>query len=227
MENLADVLPLWDYASSVESETASLVVDASGPGSPLNVEINGLRGNIGFKATNGSFLEVAPNTSAQRILSLLNFSTITKRLNFDFSDVTGKGVSFDTIDANTRFDEGTMVFVEPMEVKGSGSDFSIGGMVNFKEDLITADMIVTLPVSESLPWYAAYVALANPLLGLGVLVGQQVLKQPLKQLSSARYEITGSLSDPQLKFVELFGTKIQTAEEAVDNEGLVERDGGP
>ena len=227
MENLADVLPLWDYASSVESETASLVVDASWPGSPLNVEINGLRGGVVFKATNGSFLEIAPNSSAQRILSLLNFSTITKRLNFDFSDVVGKGVSFDTIDANTRFDEGTMVFVDPMEVKGSGSDFSIGGRVNFKDDLIAADMIVTLPVSESLPWYAAYVALANPLLGLGVLVGQQVLKQPLRQLSSARYEITGSLSDPQVNFVEMFGTKIQTAEEALEDEESVVREGGP
>jgi uncharacterized protein YhdP len=160
-------------------------------------------------------------------LSLLNFSTITKRLNFDFSDVVGKGVSFDTIDANTRFDEGTMVFVDPMEVKGSGSDFSIGGIVNFKDDLIAADMIVTLPVSESLPWYAAYVALANPLLGLGVLVGQQVLKTPLRQLSSARYEITGSLSDPQVNFVEMFGTKIQTAEEALEDEESVVREGGP
>ena len=63
------------------------------------------------------------------------------------------------------------------------------------------EMIVTLPVTKGLPWYAAYIALANPLAGLGVLVGERVLRKPLEQFSSAKYEIGGTLDDPELKFV--------------------------
>ncbi len=231
MGNLADVLPRWDYAPSLESETASLMVDASWAGSPLNIEINALKGDVEFTATDGSFLDIASNNSALRIFSLLNFSTITKRLNFDFSDVVGKGVSFDTIDANARFDEGTMVFIEPMEVKGSGSSFRIGGTINLKDGVMDNEMIVTLPVSDSLPWYAAYVAIANPLAGIGVLLGQQVLKKQIEQLSTAKYEVTGTLDDPQVKLVGLWNDTLQSFEEplseAAESDGLVEREGGP
>jgi uncharacterized protein YhdP len=65
-------------------------------------------------------------------------------------------------------------------------------------------MLVTLPVSRSLPWYAAYVALANPLAGIGMLVGERVLRKPLEQFSSARYRISGTLDDPQVSFVSVF-----------------------
>ena len=229
--NLAEVLPLWDYAPSLESQTASMMVDASWVGSPLNIEINALKGDVKFAATDGSFLEIASNNSALRIFSLLNFSTITKRLNFDFSDVTGKGVSFDSIDANARLDEGIMVFVEPMEVKGSGSSFRIGGTINLKDGVMDNEMIVTLPVSDSLPWYAAYVAIANPLAGIGVLLGQQVLKKQIEQLSTAKYEVTGTLDDPQVKLVGLWNDTLQSFEEplseATESDGLVEREGGP
>jgi uncharacterized protein YhdP len=136
-----------------------------------------------------------------KIFSLVNFSTIAKRLNFDFSDVVGEGVSFDLLTATTDFDSGMMHFVEPMEVEGSGSSFRIAGSVDLVEGTLDNEMIVTLPVSRGLPWYAAYVALANPLAGLGVLVGERVLRKPLEQFSSAKYEISGTLTEPELKFV--------------------------
>jgi hypothetical protein len=65
-------------------------------------------------------------------------------------------------------------------------------------------MIVTLPVSRGLPWYAAYVGLANPIAGLGVLVGERVLRKPLEQFSSAKYRITGTVENPQVELVSVF-----------------------
>jgi hypothetical protein len=101
-----------------------------------------------------------------------------------------------------------MKFLEPMTVEGSGSSFRIAGQVDLVDGTLDNEMIVTLPVTKGLPWYAAYVALANPLAGLGVLVGERMLRKPLEQFSSAKYEIRGTLDDPELKFVSVWDTRM-------------------
>jgi hypothetical protein len=82
------------------------------------------------------------------------------------------------------------------------------------------EMIVTLPVTKGLPWYAAYVALANPLAGLGVLVGERVLRKPLEQFSSAKYEISGTLDDPELKFISVWDTTMDLPQASLLPEDL-------
>ena len=214
MADLKEVLPQWDYEPSLRSESAELHVDASWPGSPLNVTINGLTGKAYFRATNGHFIDVEGGAGT-RIFSLLNINTIFKRMNFDFKDVTGEGVSFDTLKADTKLNAGTLEFVEPAKMKGSGSDFKMGGSINLIDGIMNDnEMIVTLPVSDSLPWYAVYVSLANPVAGLAVLAGQQALKKPIKQLSTAKYQISGSWDDPDVKFVGIWDDKMQAYQQA-------------
>ena len=75
-------------------------------------------------------------------------------------------------------------------------------------------MIVTLPVGDSLPWYAAYLAIANPIAGLGVAVGERVFRKPIERMSSAKFLISGSLDDPEVTFTELFNKDIKEAEVA-------------
>lgn len=205
--DLAQTLPQWGYAASIETESAELSGEFSWPGSPLAVDLLRLQGNATARALEGRFLDVEAGSGSQRIFSLLNFANIAKRLSLNFSDVFGKGVSFDEIQAHFALDDGLLTFLEPMEVKGTGSRFRVTGSVNIDSGELDNDMVVTLPVSQSLPWYAAYVALANPLAGLGVLVGERMLRKPLEQFSSARYHIGGTLDEPEVEFVSVFGTE--------------------
>ncbi|MCB1685457.1 MAG: hypothetical protein KDI31_13250, partial [Pseudomonadales bacterium] len=207
--NLAEVLPLWGYAPSLITERAALTGKLSWRGSPAMVDLPRLEGLASFSAENGRFLDVeAGGTGALRIFSLINFSTIAKRLKLDFSDVSGEGVSFDSLSATAQFEDNRMSFVEPLMVLGSGSNFRIAGDIDLQTQQLRNEMVVTLPVSRSLPWYAAYIAIANPLAGLGVLVGERVLRKPLEQFSSAKYQISGTLQDPELKFVGVWDTSM-------------------
>jgi uncharacterized protein YhdP len=202
--NLAEVLPQWDYAPNVETASASLTGSLAWSGSPLMVDLLALRGEARVRAGQGRFLDVESGAGAQKIFSLLNFTAIAKRVSLNFSDVFGRGVSFDELKAEFSLDEGLLAFLEPMEVEGTGSSFRVTGTVDLAERRLDNEMIVTLPVTKSLPWYAAYVALANPLAGLGVLVGERVLRKPLEQFSSARYHIGGTLDEPDVRFVSVF-----------------------
>jgi uncharacterized protein YhdP len=225
--NLEEVLPLWGYAPSLATREASLSAKFNWRGSPGNVDLQLLVGQAEFSAEEGRFSDVETGSGAMRILSLVNFSTLAKRLNFDFSDVTGRGVSFDELSGVARFDEGTLTFIEPMEVNGSGSRIRIAGQVDLESGALDNEMIVTLPVNKSLPWYAAWIALANPLAGVGVLVGERVLRKPIEQFSSAKYAVGGTLDEPEVKFVGVWDTSInepQTAEApaAEDDDGETE-----
>ncbi len=218
VEDLAKVLPRWGYAPSVKTESASLSGTFRWAGSPVAVDLLKLRGQGRARAENGHFLEVESGAGALRILSLMNFTAIAKRMSLNFSDVFGRGVSFDELDGRIGLDEGVLEFLEPMAVDGTGSRFRITGTVDLEQGRLNNEMLVTLPVSRSLPWYAAYVALANPLAGLGVLVGERVLRKPLEQFSSAKYRIGGTLDDPAVEFVSVFdvGAPEQDAAVAVD-----------
>ena len=207
LDNLAETLPLWDYTPVLETSIAGLVADARWYGSPVNVSLLGLSGDLEFTAQDGRFLDVEPG-GGLRMMSLLNFSNIVKRINLDFTDVTQEGIGFDNIKARVSLAEGNLKFIERMIVEGSSSSFQVGGNVNLRTGGLDNEMIVTLPVSDSLPWYGVYLALANPLAGIGVLVGERVLRKPLRAFSTARFEVKGTLDDPEVKFVGLWDQSI-------------------
>ncbi len=208
MNNLAEVLPQWRYAPTVASETASIQADVRWPGSPLNLSLAGIAGQLSLSAKNGRFLEVESGSGAMRIMSLFSFSAILKRLNFNFSDVIGRGVGFETLQTKIDLADGMLTFTEPMEVKSTSSDFRLGGKVNLHTGELANELVMTLPVSKNLPWYGVYIALANPLVGLGVIVGERLLRKPLEQFSSAKYQVRGTLAEPEVKFVGLFDDEL-------------------
>jgi len=78
-------------------------------------------------------------------------------------------------------------------------------------------------VFTQLPWLGAYLAIANPVVGLGVLVGERILRKPIRGLSSAKYSITGPADDPELELVRVFDRSMDDGDVAVeeDAEGII------
>ncbi len=204
-ENLATVLPAFGYAPSVETESVAAKVDLVWPGSPLNFDLARLKGMVNVEAKEGRFVDVESGSGAMRVFSLLNFTTIAKRMALDFSDVFGKGISFDEVTAGVAMDGGNIRFVDPMVIDGSGAYFRVGGQVDFLSGALDNEMVVTLPVSSSLPWYAAYLSFINPIAAGAVLVGERLFRNQIDQFSSATYKVTGTLEDPKVEFVRVFG----------------------
>ena len=214
MQDLAEVLPLWGYAPVVTSKTASVVGNLSWAGSPANLDIANSEGGVSLKAEEGSFLEVEGGQAGLRVLSLLNITALTKRITFDFSDVVGEGISFEEAFGDIQLEDQTLSFTKNLIIKSTSSRYELGGEVDLSGNTLDAQMIVTLPVSDSLPWYAAYLAIANPLAGLGLAVGERVFRKPIEQMSSAKFLVSGPLDDPRVTFTELFNRDIKEADVA-------------
>lgn len=201
-DNLNEVLPLWGFAASVESEAFEAAGVVRWPGSPLNFDLAHLSGDASLQVSNGRFLDVAQG--ATPILSLINFSTIAKRMSLDFSDVFGAGVSFDTVLAELAVDDGLAQFTKAAEIVGTGSSFRVAGTVDLDSGALDNEMVVTLPLHSSLPWYAAFLLLSNPASAAAVVVGRQVFKDQLRRLTSGKYRIRGTYDEPEVEFVGIF-----------------------
>jgi uncharacterized protein YhdP len=213
--NLAEVLPQWDYAASIESEKARLDANLSWPGSPLNFDLWDTSGRMDVDIKNGRFLDVQSGSGTVKIFGLFNLAALAKRMTLDFSDVFGKGISFDQVTAQTELVDGFMTFTQPMEVEGTGGSFRLAGTVDLESGELDNEMVVTLPVSASLPWYAAYLSVfANPILGGAVFVGERLFRDQIDSFSSAKYKIDGTLDDPNVTFVQVFSKSLDEGEEA-------------
>lgn len=208
-DNLVDVLPRWDFAPSVESAGFRAAGAVRWPGSPLNFDLAHLSGTADLEVTSGRFLDIAPG--AAPIMSLINFSTIAKRMSLDFSDVFGLGVSFEKVQAELAIDDGLARFAKPAEIIGTGSSFLVTGTVDLDSGALENEMIATLPLHSSLPWYAAFLALSNPAGAAAVVVGRQVFKDQLRRLSSGKYRIAGTYDEPEVEFVGMFDDDIALA----------------
>ncbi len=81
-------------------------------------------------------------------------------------------------------------------------------------------MIVTLPLGKNLPWYAAYSVIATgPLAGATVFIAQKVLKNQINQLSSAKYQIGGTIDDPDIRLITIFDDSVREAENPDESTG--------
>lgn len=208
--NLQTVLPQWGFAESVISEGFTAEGRLHWPGSPVHFDLAHLTGQAALEVTKGSFVEVAP--SGTRIMSLINFSTIVKRMSLDFSDVFGRGVAFDRVLAELAVEDGLARFTKPGEIIGTGSSFLVTGTVDLDAGDLNNELIVTVPIlTDNLPWYAAFLAFSNPASAAGVWLGRQVFKDQLKRLSSGKYRIGGTYEEPEVEFLSIFDNDINLA----------------
>ena len=214
MQDLAEVLPLWGYAPAVTSKSASVTGNLSWAGSPANLDIIKSEGGVSLAAMQGRFLDVESAQAGLRVLSLLNITALTKRISFDFSDVVGEGISFEEVFGDVQIEGQKLSFTKNLIIKSTSSRYEFGGEVDLSGKALDAEMIVTLPVGDSLPWYAAYLAFANPIAGLSVAVGERVFRKPIERMSSAKFVVSGTLDDPKVTFTELFNKDIKEADAA-------------
>lgn len=153
--DVGPVMEAWDFVPSAASERFIACGEIDWPGSPIWFEFDHLSGRAFVEINEGQLQDIDQGAGATKLLSLVNFSTFTKRLNFDFSDVFGDGISFDYVTADVSMDDGVALFVEPVLIAGPGARININGTVDLSSTALDNEMIVTLPIRQSLPWYAA------------------------------------------------------------------------
>jgi len=197
-KNIGDVLKGWGYAPTVTSQDFHLDVDGRWPGSPAYVGPKRFSGSLDAAFRNGQFVEVEGGAQALRVFGLLNFNSIGRRLRLDFSDLLGKGLSYDRVKGLLAASNGVFVTREPITMTGPSTNLELNGTLDLVADRVDAKLLVTLPVTNNLPIAALIVG--APAIGGALFLIDKLIGDRVSRFASVQYKVEGPWKDPKITF---------------------------
>ncbi len=203
-DDISTVLREWQKPDTLESKTARFNVDAMWAGDPQDFALKKMAGNVEVLLEKGRFKNnPSPGSDGLlRLMAILNFDSLARRLRLDFSDLYKSGLAYDEIIGKVSFVPGTMTFIEPLSVKTPSSRLQLAGKLDLENEKIDARLVATLPVVGS---YTFFTALVTGLpAAAGIYVVSKLFKKQVDRATSISYSIKGSWSEPQMSFDRLF-----------------------
>jgi uncharacterized protein (TIGR02099 family) len=197
-KNVADVLKAWGFAPTVTSDAFELNADGRWPGSPAWMGVKRYSGSLDATLRSGQLVEVEGGAQALRVFGLLNFNSIGRRLRLDFSDLLGKGLSYDRIKGLLVSSDGVYVTRNPITLTGPSSNIELEGTLDMVNDRVDAKLLVTLPVTNNLP--IAALLIGAPAIGGALFLVDKLLGDRVARFASVQYRVEGPWKEPKITF---------------------------
>jgi uncharacterized protein (TIGR02099 family) len=169
-------------------------------GGPQAFDYPTLSGAFSIKAGQGQFTKLDPG--AGKLLGVLSLQSLQRRLTLDFRDLFGEGFAFDEITGDVRIQNGIMKS-DNLRIVGPAARVAISGEADIAKETQRLKVRVQPTLSAGVSVGAAVLLLANPIVGAAVgagsLLAQKVLQDPIEQIFSYEYAVSGGWTDPQVE----------------------------
>ena len=206
--DITDLKETFDFISVVERGQLDATADFYWKGLPFDLEPERVEGGIVFNSGSGRFIQEQDQPFLSFLGSFHVPSLLRKFIGRGESDSNQEGFDFRDIEGAITIEENKLVIRDPLVVRGAEGKFKFGGFVDWKNEIIDSDLIVTLPVGNTFPW--AGLVIGGPISMAGVLATQKLfLEDRFDQFSSAKYKITGPIEDPDFEFVSIFNDDVR------------------
>ena len=219
--DVSGVLREWQKSDMLESQSARFKIDAMWAGDPQDFVLKKMAGSIDIWLEKGRFKNnPSPGSDGLlRLMAILNFDSLARRLRLDFSDLYKSGLAYDEISGKASFVPGTMTFTEPLSVKTPSSRLQMAGKLDLENEKIDARLIATLPVVGS---YTFFTALVTGLpAAAGIYVASKLFKKQVDRATSISYRIRGDWSEPKMSFNRLFESEEELMKSVNSTEKVV------
>lgn len=205
--DIAAVLRGLGFAPTLSGRSARFRSQLVWAPAARGLEWSQAQGQVSLEAGDGALRTVEPGGTS-RVLGLLNFYALPKRLTLNFRDVLSKGLNYDRIDGQFELAGGNartqnLVVRSPslrVEVRGR-----IGLAAHDYDQQVTIYPDVSGVTLGALLLGGASLA-AGPVMPLVALIANQVLDKPLGEATQIDYRLTGSWDNPEIR--KLDGSEI-------------------
>ncbi len=208
-KNLGDTQRAFRKVASVESNNAKFDLDLTWQGSPVAFNYASLNGLAKVSIKEG--LLASDNAGALRAFGVLNFASISRRLKLDFSDLYEQGVAFDVLRTRLVIENGLITFADPILIDGPSAKFQSTGWVDMNTEELKQKLIVTFPITTSLPLVAVLAGFAPQVAG-AIYVTEKLIGEELERFSSASYTVDGTIQNPKMTLDRAFDNDIKGKE---------------
>ncbi len=206
IKDAGQMLGRFGYANAISRGTASVEGEVSWLRSPADFTFDTLDGTLKLKAKSGQFLKVEPG--AGKLLGIASLQSLPRRITLDFRDVFSEGFAFDEISSTMQVADGT-VYTNDFLMKGPAANVKMSGMAKLRDESVRLRVKVFPKVSEGVA--VAGALLGGPIAGVGALVVQKVLKDPIEEAISYEYLVDGPWENPTV-------TKLAKSKSAQEKE---------
>ena len=179
---------------AMRSRTTDLAAELTWSGAPWQLDLSRAGGEMSADIRDGRFVTL--ESTPARLVGLLNFDNILRRLRFDFSDLTGQGTAFDRVHGTADVAEGQLLLRGPLQIDAPATTLTLTGSVNLLQRELDQRLGVTLPVSQSLP--IAAIAVGAPIVGGALFLADQIFGDALDQATTIYYRVRGPWTSPQV-----------------------------
>ena len=196
---------------AIEEGKTSLTLDAQWQGTPVDFSLTNLDGTLLMEINKGRFTDINP--SAGRLFGLLSLQTLPRRLSLDFSDVFGKGLTFDNIEGHFNIENGN-AYTNNLAMSGPSVNIDVSGRTGLIDQDYDQIATITPKVSNSLPVASALFGPVGVGVGAVIYLASEIfqsLPEKIDTILRKQYTITGAWNNPQV-------TKINQQED-IDNNG--------
>lgn len=191
------VLAAFGYAQTLEARDTRLNGDLRWSPSAQGIAWPQARGKVDVRVDNGILRAVEPG--AGRVLGLMNFYALPRRLTLNFRDVVGQGLSFDRISGQFQLGDGDAV-TRNLVVDAPSLRIETRGRIGLASK--DYDQRVTVYPDVSAGVTLASALLGGPALGALMLIAQEILDKPLDQATQLSYHLGGTWDNPRVTRVD-------------------------
>ena len=193
VSDVGNALARWKLPAGVRRGTAKMEGHLAWAGSPHDFDYPTLSGDLNVEAANGQFMKLEPGIG--KLLGILSLQSLPRRVTLDFRDIFSEGFAFDGIVGAVKIERG-LATTDNFRIAGPAARVTMSGEVDLARETQKLRVRVTPHLSESVSIAGALIG--GPVAGVAAFLAQKILKDPIEQLASFEYGVTGTWSDPQV-----------------------------
>ncbi len=194
--NISDagkILARSGYPNTVKGGSGRLEAGLSWAGSPDEFSYQTLNGTLKLDTGKGQFLKMNPG--AGKLLSVLSLQDLPKHVALGFTDVFSEGFQFDNINGNATIKEG-VIESQDFRIYGSSAKVTMKGSVDLNNETQNLSVRILPTLGDTVSLIGAFAI--SPAVGIGSLIVNKVLGEPLDKMASFEYNVSGTWSDPNV-----------------------------
>ena len=188
------------YPVAVRNAPTRITGELAWAGAPNDFDYPTLTGQLALASGAGQFTKIDPGIG--KLLGVLSLQELPRRITLDFRDVFSEGFAFDQVKGDFTIRSGLMS-TGNLDLSGPAAQVAIRGDIDLAHETQKLTVRVKPALSTMFSAGAAVLFLANPVVGAavgaGTLLAQKLLNNPIDQIFSYEYRVTGSWSDPHVE----------------------------
>ncbi|MCD9028099.1 TIGR02099 family protein [Luteimonas sp. BDR2-5] len=185
------------FAGSIAGGHGRAGFDATWPGPPTAFDVARLQGGLHLDVSDGQLVEVEPG--AGRVLGLLSVAELPRRLMLDFRDFFSKGLGFNRLIGDVRFDA-ARARTDNVVIAAPAADIRIHGTSDLRARTHDQRVEVLPRTGNLLPAVGALTA--GPVGAAVGAVANAVLRRPLGEIGAKTYHVSGPWQAPEIEVVD-------------------------